>query len=232
MTRHSVASHRSREPGTHYGPFAARNRLPTRPPSPTDVRHEARSAVARSPTLIVEHAPHRRSPLREVRDAPRQVPPTATPRGMQPTTVRALAALFHCTHQIHRRIATNQFAAPIHHLRALRRQAARRAAHPTAAILADRPVQLAHQRAARANDDGSMRRSDRSAHAAVDPRGRPLALPAPLPTPPPPRSTLRCTCSRPYRLRPATALRSALPTKGTPLPNRPRRPSCTPSSLP
>jgi transposase len=147
-----------------------------RKPYPTDVTDEEWAFVAPYLTLMDE-APQRRYPLREVFNALRWIVRAGAPWRLLPTNFPRPGGTRPAVYQQTRRwIAAGCFEAMVHDLRALLRWADGRADDPTAVILDGRTVQSTPESGARAGYDGHKRRKGSKTHAAVDTLGHLLAL--------------------------------------------------------
>ena len=144
-----------------------------RRPYPSDVTDEEWAFVAPYLTLMTPDAPQRRHDLREVYNALRWIVRTGAPWRYLPGNFPPWAAVHQ---QAQRWIAAGCFAAMVHDLRALLREAAGRDADPTAVILDGRTLRGTPESGHRAGYDGHKRTKGSKIHAAVDTLGHLLAL--------------------------------------------------------
>jgi len=140
---------------------------------PSDATDEEWEFCAPYLTLMVESAPQRQYPLREVFNALRYMiragcPWRLLPHDLPPWRIVQEQAL--------RWQRASCFEHMAHDLRAILRLAAGRSAQPSAAIIDSRTLQSSAESGARAGYDGYKRRKGSKIHAAVDILGHLLAL--------------------------------------------------------
>jgi transposase len=145
----------------------------SRTPYPTDVSDEEWALVAPYLLLLSEEALQRRYPLREVFNALRWIVRAGAPWRLLPTNFPPWPTVYQ---QTRRWLEAGCFAALVHDLRLLLREAQGRAGQPSAAILDARVLQSSPESGARAGYDGHKRRKGSKVHAAVDTLGHLLAL--------------------------------------------------------
>lgn len=144
-----------------------------RKPYPSDVSDDEWAFVAPYLTLMREDAPQREYSLREVFNGLRWIVRTGAPWRMMPHDLPPWEAVYQ---QTQRWLKAGVFAAIVHDLRVLLRQAQGRKAQPSAAILDSRTLQSTPESGERAGYDGAKRRKGSKVHLAVDTLGHLLAL--------------------------------------------------------
>jgi transposase len=140
---------------------------------PSDVSDEEWAFVAPYLTLMIEDAPQRKYPLRELFNAARWIARAGAAWHMMPHDLPPWQTVYQ---QTRRWIANGVFEQIVHDLRVLLRLAAGRNAHPTAAIIDSRTLQSTPESGHRASYDGAKRRKGSKVHLAVDTLGHFLAL--------------------------------------------------------
>jgi transposase len=148
--------------------------IPTaRKPYPSDVSDDEWAFVAPYLTLMREDAPQRDHPLREVFNGLRWLVRAGAPWRMLPNDLPPWHTVYQ---QTQRWIAAGVFAALVHDLRRLLREAQDRAPEPRAAVLDSRTLQSSPESGDRAGYDGYKRRNGSKVHLAVDTLGYLLTL--------------------------------------------------------
>ena len=140
---------------------------------PSDVSDEERAFCVRCLTLMVEAAPQRVYPLREIFNALRYLVKMGGVWRMMPHDLPPWQVVYQ---QTQRWIRAGCFEAMAHDLRAILRLALDRKADPSAVILDSRTLQSTPESGARAGFDGHKKRKGSKVHAAVDTLGHLLAL--------------------------------------------------------
>ncbi|HEX2488474.1 MAG TPA: IS5 family transposase, partial [Blastocatellia bacterium] len=140
---------------------------------PSDVSDEEWALVAPYLTLMIEDAPQRDFPLREVFNGLRYIVKTGAPWRWMPHDLPPWHVVYQ---QSQRWIKAGVFESLVHDLRAVLRIAEGRKESPTAAIFDSRTLQSTPESGARAGYDGAKRRKGRKVHLAVDTLGHLLAL--------------------------------------------------------
>ncbi len=153
-------------------PLTERTR-PARRPYPSDVSDTEWAFVAPYLTLITETAPQREYALREVFNGVRWLARTGAQWRLLPHDLPPWHAVYQ---QTQRWLKAGVFAAIVHDLRRLLREAEGRAPEPTAVMLDGRTIQSTPESGAGAGYDGHKRRKGRKVHTAVDTLGHLLAL--------------------------------------------------------
>ena len=145
----------------------------TREPYPSDVSDDEWAFVAPYLTLMIEDAPQRDYPLREVFNGLRYIARSGAQWRMLPNDLPPWSAVYQ---QTQRWLKAGVFEALVHDLRSLLREIADRAPQPSAAIFDARTLQSTPESGARAGFDGHKRRKGSKVHIAVDTLGQLLAL--------------------------------------------------------
>jgi transposase len=146
---------------------------PKRKGYPTDVSDEEWAFCAPYLTLMVEDAPQREHPLREVFNGLRYIVRTGCQWRMMPNDLPPWYTVYQ---QTQRWLKADVFEAIVHDLRAVLRLAAGRNEQPSAAILDARTLQSSPESGHRAGYDGAKKRRGSKVHVAVDTLGHLLAL--------------------------------------------------------
>ena len=144
-----------------------------RKPYPSDVSDDEWSLVAPYLTLMIEEAPQRDYPLRELFNGLRYVVRYGIAWRAMPNDLPPWSAVYQ---QTQRWLAAGCFEALAQDLRPVLRMAAGRAGDPTAAIIDSRTLQSTPESGARAGYDGAKRKRGSKVHIAVDTLGHLLAL--------------------------------------------------------
>lgn len=144
-----------------------------RKPYPSDVSDDEWAFVAPYLTLMIEEAPQREHPLREVFNGLRWIVRAGAPWRMLPNDLPPWEAVYQ---QTQRWLTAGVFEAMVNDLRELLRLAAGRKEQPSAAIFDSRTLQSSPESGARAGYDGAKRRKGSKVHVAVDTLGQLLAL--------------------------------------------------------
>jgi len=145
----------------------------TRKPYPSDVSDAEWELVAPYLTLMIEDAPQREYPLREVFNGLRWMVRSGATWRMMPNDLPPWNVVYQ---QMQRWIKAQVFEAIANDLRAVLRIAEGRNEQPTAAIFDSRTLQSTPESGARAGYDGAKRRKGNKVHLAVDTLGHLLAL--------------------------------------------------------
>jgi transposase len=140
---------------------------------PSDVSDEEWALVAPYLTLMIEDAPQRDFPLREVFNGLRWIVRTGAQWRLMPHDLPPWHVVYQ---QCQRWIKAGVFESLVHDLRAVLRIAEGRKESPTAAIIDSRTLQSTPESGARAGYDGAKRRKGSKVHLAVDTLGHLLAL--------------------------------------------------------
>jgi len=140
---------------------------------PSDVSDEAWAFCVRYLTLMVEAAPQRVYPLREIFNGLRYLVKMGGAWRMMPHDLPPWQVV---CQQTQRWIRAGCFEAMAHDLRVILRLVLDRQADPTAVILDRRTLQSTPESGARAGFDGHKKRKGSKVHAAVDTLGHLLAL--------------------------------------------------------
>ena len=146
---------------------------PTRKAYPSDVSDEEWALVAPYLTLLPEEAGQRAHSLRAVFNGLRYIVKTGAPWRWMPNDLPPWPAVYQ---QAQRWLAAGCFEQLTHDLRAVLRQAAGRAADPSAAIVDSRTLRSSPESGERAGYDGAKRKRGSKLHLAVDTMGHVLAL--------------------------------------------------------
>lgn len=144
-----------------------------RRPYPSDVSDAEWEFCAPYLTLMTEHAPQRKYPLREIFNALRWFIRAGCPWRMLPNDLPPWTVV---QQQTQRWLRAGCFEAMAHDLRVILRQAGQRDGAPTAATLDSRTLQSTPESGGRAGLDGHKKRKGSKVHAAVDTLGHLLAL--------------------------------------------------------
>jgi transposase len=144
-----------------------------RKPYPSDVSDDEWSLGAPYLTLMIEEAPQRDYPLRELFNGLRYVVRYGIAWRAMPNDLPPWSAVYQ---QTQRWLAAGCFEALAQDLRAVLRMAAGRAGDPPAAIIDSRTLQSTPESGARAGYDGAKRKRGSKVHIAVDTLGHLLAL--------------------------------------------------------
>ena len=145
----------------------------TRKPYPSDVSDDEWAFVVPYLTLMMEEAPQRQHPLREIFNGRRWLVRAGAPWRMLPHDLPPWEAVYQ---QTQRWLQAGCFEAIVQDLRTVLRTAQGRASQPTAAIVDGRTLQSSCDSGPRAGYDGHKRRTGSKVHLAVDPLGHLLAL--------------------------------------------------------
>src|SRR5438309_1552202 len=129
--------------------------MSTRKPYPSDVSDEEWAFVAPYLTLMVEDAPQREYPLREVFNGLRYVVRTGCPWRYLPNDLPPWWVVFQ---QTQRWMRAGCFVAIVDDLRVILREAAGKKADPTAAVFDGRTLQSTIESGERAGYDGHKRK--------------------------------------------------------------------------
>jgi len=140
---------------------------------PSDVSDEEWALVAPYLTLMIEDAPQRDFPLREVFNGLRWIVRTGAQWRLMPHDLPPWHVVYQ---QSQRWIKAGVFESLVYDLRAVLRIAEGRKESPTAAIIDSRTLQSTPESGARAGYDGAKRRKGSKVHLAVDTLGHLLAL--------------------------------------------------------
>jgi transposase len=140
---------------------------------PSDVSDEEWAFVAPYLTLMIEEAPQRDYPLREVFNGLRWLVRAGASWRMMPHDLPPYYTVYQ---QTQRWFKAGVFEDIVHDLRELLRLAASREAEPSAAIYDGRTLQSTPESGGRAGYDGHKRRKGSKVHVAVDTLGHLLAL--------------------------------------------------------
>jgi transposase len=140
---------------------------------PSDVSDEEWALVAPYLTLMIEEAPQRDYPLREVFNGLRWLVRAGASWRMMPHDLPPYYTVYQ---QTQRWFKAGVFEDIVHDLRELLRLAASREAEPSAAIYDGRTLQSTPESGGRAGYDGHKRRKGSKVHVAVDTLGHLLAL--------------------------------------------------------
>lgn len=140
---------------------------------PSDVSDTEWEFVMSYLTLMVEEAPQRDYPLREVFNGLRWIVRAGAPWRMMPNDLPPWTVVYQ---QTQRWIKAGVFETVAHDLRAALRFLEGRSAEPTAAVLDSRTLQSSPESGGRAGYDGAKRRKGSKVHLAVDTLGHVLAL--------------------------------------------------------
>jgi len=145
----------------------------TRKPYPSDVSDAEWELVAPYLTLMIEDAPQREYPLREVFNGLRWMVRSGATWRMIPNDLPTWNVVYQ---QMQRWIKAQVFEVIANDLRAVLRIAEGRNEQPIAAIFDSRTLQSTPESGARAGYDGAKRRKGNKVHLAVDTLGHLLAL--------------------------------------------------------
>src|SRR6202012_1207270 len=145
----------------------------SRKPYPSDVSDDEWSLVVPYLTLMVEDAPQREYPLRELFNGFRYVVRYGIAWRAMPNDLPPWSAVYQ---QTQRWLAANCFKTLAQDLRAVLRMASGRSADPTAAVIDSRTLQSTPESGARAGFDGAKRKRGSKVHLAGDTLGHRLAL--------------------------------------------------------
>jgi transposase len=145
----------------------------SRKPYPTDVSDDEWNFAAPYLTLMLEEAPQREYPLREVFNALRYIARSGEAWRMMPNDLPPWPVVYG---QMKRWYKAGVFEAMIHDLRAILRLMDGRNPDPTAAIIDSRTLQSTPESGSRAGYDGAKKKKGSKAHIAVDTLGHLLAL--------------------------------------------------------
>jgi len=140
---------------------------------PSDVSDDEWAFVAPYLTLMAEDAPQRTYPLREVFNGLRWLVRAGASWRMLPHDLPPWTVVYQ---QTQRWLHAGCFAAIVHDLREILRQAQGRKAQPTAAIFDGRTLQSTPESGKRAGWDGYKHKRGSKVHMAVDTLGHLLAL--------------------------------------------------------
>jgi len=140
---------------------------------PSDVSDEEWGFCVNYLTLMMEEAPQRDYPLREVFNALRYLVRTGGAWRMLPHDLPPWSVVYQ---QTQRWIKAGSFEDMAHDLRAILRLALERKADPSAIILDSRTIQSTPESGARAGFDGHKKRKGSKVHVAVDTLGHLLAV--------------------------------------------------------
>jgi transposase len=140
---------------------------------PSDVSDEEWSFCVNYVRLMVEEAPQRDYPLREVFNALRYLVRTGGAWRMLPHDLPPWSVVYQ---QTQRWIKAECFEDMAHDLRAILRLALERNADPSAVILDSRTIQSTPESGARSGFDGHKKRKGSKVHVAVDTLGHLLAV--------------------------------------------------------
>ena len=147
--------------------------MSTRKPYPSDVPDEEWAYVAPYLTLMTDAAPQRDYPLREVFNALRCLVRAGAPWRYLPGDFPPWYMVYP---QTQRWLQAGSFAAIVHDLRELLRQAQGRTKQPSAALFDGRTLQSSIESGQRAGYDGHKKKCGSKVHMAVDTLGHLLAL--------------------------------------------------------
>jgi transposase len=145
----------------------------TRKPYPSDVSDDEWWLVVPYLTLMIEDAPQREHPLRELFNGLRYVVRYGIAWRAMPNDLPPWSAVYQ---QTQRWLAARCFEALAQDLRAVLRMASSRSGDPTAAVIDSRTLQSTPESGARAGYDGAKRKRGSKVHMAVDTLGHLLAL--------------------------------------------------------
>src|SRR6201989_3132166 len=145
----------------------------SRKPYPSDVTDDEWSLVVPYLTLMMEDAPQRDYPLRELFNGLRYVIRYGIAWRAMQNDLPPWSAVYQ---QTQRWLGAGCFETLAQDLRAVLRMASRRPGDPTAAIIDSRTLQSTPESGARAGYDGAKRRRGSKVHMAVDTLGHLLAL--------------------------------------------------------
>jgi transposase len=140
---------------------------------PSDVSDEEWAFVAPYLTLMIEDAPQRVYPLREVFNGLRYIAKAGSQWRMMPKDLPPWHVVYQ---QTQRWVKAGVFEDMVHDLREILRMAQGRNAEPTAVILDSRTLQSSPESGARGGYDGAKRRKGSKVHVAVDTLGHLLAV--------------------------------------------------------
>ena len=144
-----------------------------RKPYPSDVSDDEWSFVAPYLTLMTEHFPQRKYPLREVFNGLRYIVKTGGQWRWMPHDLPPWPAVYQ---QTQRWLEAGSFEAIVHDLRALLRLAEGRRPEPTAVVFDSQTLQSTPESGGHGGYDGYKRRKGSKVHLAVDTLGHLLAL--------------------------------------------------------
>ncbi len=144
-----------------------------RKPYPSDVRDDEWALVAPYPTLMIEKAPQRMYPLREVFNGLRWIVRTGAQWRWLPHDLPPWPVVYQ---QTQRWLRAGVFESLVHDLRAVLCVAQGRNEAPSAVIFDARTLQSSPESGARAGYDGAKKRRGSKVHLAVDTLGQLLAL--------------------------------------------------------
>ena len=145
----------------------------SRKPYPSDVSDDEWAFVAPYLTLMMEEAPQRDHPLREVFNGLRWLVRTGSPWRYLPNDMPPWYTVYQ---QTHRWIKAGCFESIVHDLREMLRLAQGRKKQPSAAIFDGRTLQSSIESGARAGYDGHKKKRGSKVHMAVDTLGNLLAV--------------------------------------------------------
>lgn len=147
--------------------------METRKPYPSDISDDEWAFCAPYLTLMIEAAPQRRYPLREVFNGLRYIVKTGMQWRWMPNDLPPWPVVYQ---QAQRWFAAGCFEAMVADLRVILRLAAGRAAQPTAVIFDSQTLQSTPESGGRGGYDGAKRRKGSKIHVAVDTLGNLLVL--------------------------------------------------------
>ena len=146
---------------------------PCRKPCPSDLSDEEWALIVPYLTLLPEEAGRRDHSQREVFNGLRTILKTGAPWRWMPSDLPPWPAV---CQQTRRWLAAGCFEALVEDPRVVLRQAARRAAEPSAAIIDSRTLRSIPESGERAGYDRAKRKKGSKVHIAVDTLGHPRAL--------------------------------------------------------